>query len=66
MWNIMYEFLRTMPIALLTGCDQWANVDFLMQFGRAFYLFKTEGAERPRKKTNFSKSTGMRPPPTTS
>ena len=52
MWNIMYEFLRTMPIALLTGCDQWANVDFLMQFRQSFLLF--EGAERPRKKTNFS------------
>ena len=38
----MYEFLRTMPIALLTGCDQWANVDFLMQIRQSF-LFIQDG-----------------------
>ena len=62
MWNIMYEFLRTMPIALLTGCDQWANVDFLMQFGRAFYLLRRKARrDRGRKQISLSRQECDRP-----
>ena len=64
MWNIMYEFLRTMPIALLTGCDQWANVDFLMQFYSAelfIYLRRKARRDRGRKQISLSRQECDRP-----